>query len=133
MNWPIPAHVGGSSNGRTADSDSVNLGSSPSPPANLLRFIRKIFMQQVNDNTALQRFELEESGHIAFADYRRSEGVLTLTHVEAPPALRGSGAAGRLMEGIMNHAHTEGILIVPLCSYAAAWIERHPEHHNLLA
>ena len=27
------AHVGGSSNGRTTDSDSVNLGSSPSPPA----------------------------------------------------------------------------------------------------
>jgi hypothetical protein len=30
----IDSEIGGSSNGRTADSDSVNLGSNPSPPAN---------------------------------------------------------------------------------------------------
>ncbi len=32
------APVGGSSNGRTADSDSASLGSNPSPPANLYRY-----------------------------------------------------------------------------------------------
>jgi hypothetical protein len=30
----LDARVGGSSNGRTADSDSASLGSNPSPPAN---------------------------------------------------------------------------------------------------
>ncbi len=39
---PAPAHVppgvGGSSNGRTADSDSACLGSNPSPPANSQRY-----------------------------------------------------------------------------------------------
>jgi hypothetical protein len=30
----VDGEIGGSSNGRTADSDSVNLGSNPSPPAN---------------------------------------------------------------------------------------------------
>lgn len=50
----------------------------------------------LTDNTALQRFELEESGLIAFANYRRSGQHVVIPHVEAPPALRGTGAAGRL-------------------------------------
>ncbi len=33
-NFGAPPFFGGSSSGRTADSDSVNLGSNPSPPAN---------------------------------------------------------------------------------------------------
>src|ERR1700730_11244460 len=33
--WPAAPADGGSSNGRTADSDSASLGSNPSPPANL--------------------------------------------------------------------------------------------------
>jgi hypothetical protein len=36
-NKPIQSLNGGSSNGRTTDSDSVNLGSNPSPPANYFK------------------------------------------------------------------------------------------------
>ena len=40
--WSDPAG-GGSSSGRTTDSDSVNLGSNPSPPANIqARFVRAL-------------------------------------------------------------------------------------------
>ncbi len=52
--------------------------------------------------------------------------------MEAAPALRGTGAAGRLMEGVLASARAEGLRVVPLCSYAAAYIRRHPEHHDLL-
>lgn len=85
-------------------------------------------MTSVVNNQEKQRYELEIDGHTAFADYRRENDILTLTHVEAPPALRGTGAAGRLMEGIMQSVRQEKLKVIPLCSYAAAWLQRHPQY-----
>ena len=62
-----------------------------------------------------------------FADYRRDGGTLYIDYVEAPPALRGSGAAGRLMAGVMQAARAQNLSVVPICGYAAAWIKRHPD------
>lgn len=87
----------------------------------------------VTDNAAQRRFELEVDGQIVFADYRRRDGVLAITHVEAPPSLRGSGAAGRLMEGVMAIARAEAVKVAPLCSYAAAWLRRHRDYDDLVA
>lgn len=89
-------------------------------------------MTGVIDNPRRNRFELEEQGELAFADYRRANGQLIIPHVEAAPALRGTGAAGRLMEGVLAAARAEGLRVVPLCGYAAAYIQRHKEHQDLL-
>jgi predicted GNAT family acetyltransferase len=88
---------------------------------------------EVTDNAALSRFELVEQGLIVFADYRRAGQVLILPHVEAPPELRGQGTAGRLMQGVLEHARAEGLKVRPLCAYAAAFIRRHGEFQDLLA
>ncbi|MEZ5559717.1 MAG: GNAT family N-acetyltransferase [Pseudomonadales bacterium] len=90
-------------------------------------------MNRVIDNPDRSRFELEEAGQILWADYRRRDGVLVIPHVEAPVALRGTGASGRLMEGLLALARERGERIVPTCSWAAAYLRRHPEHHDLLA
>jgi hypothetical protein len=87
----------------------------------------------VTDNRERSRFELDIDGRIVFADYRRRGATLVIPHVEAPPPLRGTGAAGRLMRGVMEIARAEGAKVVPLCGYAAAWIRRHKEYHDLLA
>jgi hypothetical protein len=87
----------------------------------------------VVDNRPASRFELTEQGLTAFADYTRRGGALVIPHVEAPMALRGQGTAGRLMAGLVALARAEGVKIVPLCPYAAAWLRRHPEHADLVA
>jgi len=84
------------------------------------------------DNPDRNRFELDVDGQVAFADYRRQDGVLVIRHVEAPLPLRGTGAAGRLMEGVAQAARQEGAKIAPLCGYASAWLRRHREHHDLM-
>lgn len=84
-------------------------------------------------NEQNHRFELEENGHIAFADYRLEGDNLIIPHVEAPPELRGTGAAGRLMEHICLRAGRNGWKITPTCSYAKAWISKHEEYAALLA
>lgn len=87
----------------------------------------------VTDNPAKSRFELEVDGRIVFGNYRRDGDRLVITHVEAPPALRGTGAASRFMAGLMLVARREGLRLVPRCGYAASWIQAHREHHDLLA
>ena len=51
----------------------------------------------------------------------------------APPALRGHGTAGRLMEGIVERARAEGFKITPTCSYAHTWFRRHTDAQDVLA
>jgi uncharacterized protein len=84
-------------------------------------------MSEVYDNPSRHRFEMVEQGQTVFADYRRDGGRLFIDHVEAPISLRGAGAAGRFMEGLVAAAKAEGSTIVPICSYAVAWLRRNPE------
>ncbi len=86
----------------------------------------------VHDNHEKQRFELSENGLTAFASYRRAGGRVVIPHVEAPPALRGKGTAGRLMQGISELARSEKFTVMPTCSYARAWFRRHPEYADVL-
>jgi predicted GNAT family acetyltransferase len=87
----------------------------------------------IRDNTALNRFELEVNGQIVFATYRRQGDTLAIPHVEAPPSLRGTGAAGRLMAEVMALARAEKLKVRPICGYASLWVRRHKEFHDLLA
>ena len=87
----------------------------------------------VHDNPELSRYELEEDGQIVFANYRRRDGTLVITHVEAPVPLRGTGASHRLMQGLMDIVRQDGMKVVPLCGFASAWIRRHKDYAYLLA
>ena len=87
----------------------------------------------LRDNVPDRRYELEADGQIVWADYRRDGERLVITHVEAPSALRGTGAAGRLMAAVADDARANRMRIVPLCGYTAAWLRRHPEHIDLIA
>jgi predicted GNAT family acetyltransferase len=84
------------------------------------------------DNSEQQRFEATENGLLVFANYRRHDATYVITHVEADPALRGTGAASRLMQAIVDHARANNLRLVPRCAYAVAWMKRHPETADLL-
>jgi predicted GNAT family acetyltransferase len=86
----------------------------------------------IADNADLHRFELAVDGETAFANYRREPGLLTITHVETPPALQGGGVAGRLMKAILDGARAGGVKVAPRCPYASAYIRRHPEYRDLV-
>jgi len=84
------------------------------------------------DNPEQHRFELSENGLTVFAEYRQHDNRYVLTHVEADPALRGTGAAARLMEAIVALAREKKFQIVPRCAYAVAWFKRHPDAADVL-
>jgi predicted GNAT family acetyltransferase len=66
-----------------------------------------------------------------FADYAVQGNTRVILHVEADRALRGTGAAGRFMQALAEHARAEGLKLAPRCSYAVAWLKRHPEFDDI--
>ena len=87
----------------------------------------------MKNNTSQNRFELEIDGHIAFATYSMNGNVATIPHVFAPVELRGTGAAGKLMQGIMDYAKANNLKINPVCPYAISWMNKHKEFDGLKA
>lgn len=89
-------------------------------------------MDNLHDNAAGSQYELVLDGQTVFARYRKSDGVLTILWVESPPALRGAGAAGRLMKLVAAEAKAKGWSVVPVCGYAAAWLRGSHQYRDLV-
>jgi predicted GNAT family acetyltransferase len=87
----------------------------------------------LRDDAAAGRLEMDEAGQTVFADYRLDGARLIIDHVEAPMALRGTGAAGRFMTCLARFARSKDLTIVPLCGYAAQWLRASAEHRDLIS
>jgi uncharacterized protein len=86
----------------------------------------------VTRNTAASRFEVVINGHLAECVYRQEGDVLVLVHTEVPAALQGMGLAGQLVQAALDWARAEKLHVRPSCSYAASYMRRRPETHDLL-
>lgn len=85
----------------------------------------------VRDNTERQRFELDADGHIAFADYKRAGGLLSMLHTEVPKALEGRGIGSALIRGVLDAARGEGLKVNAQCPFAKAYLDKHAEYADL--
>ena len=66
----------------------------------------------VRDNADRHRFELDADGHIAFSNYKRAEGVLTILHTEVPKALEGRGIGSALIRGVLDIARSQRLKVI---------------------
>lgn len=86
---------------------------------------------EITDNAARRRYELVVDGSTAFVTYRRGSGTITFVHTEVPESLAGRGIGGRLARHVLDIARRDGLTVVPLCPFIAAYMERHPEYDDL--
>ena len=86
---------------------------------------------EVVHNAHANRFELTINGHLSLADYEIVEGRMILNHTEVSAALQGRGIAGKLVRAALESARSQGLRVVPACSYVAAYMDRHPEFEDL--
>ncbi|RYF40366.1 MAG: N-acetyltransferase [Comamonadaceae bacterium] len=85
------------------------------------------------DNTSAHRFELRLGDAVAaFAEYQLAPGTLTLTHTEVLPAHEGKGLASKLAKFSLGQVRDRGLKAVPVCSFFAGYIDKHPEYQDLL-
>ena len=92
-------------------------------------------MHTIQHDSAHQRFTTEVDGHPARVDYTfdPTGAVMAITHTIVPPEIGGRGIAGALVQAALEHARAQGWKVEPQCSYADAWMRRHPEFDALRA
>ncbi|MEI2415678.1 GNAT family N-acetyltransferase [Orrella sp. JC864] len=88
---------------------------------------------EVHHHPEHSRFEAEVDGHLCVLDYLLHERTMTITHTGVPAAVGGRGIAADLTRVALDTAQAQGWKVVPACSYAAAYLRRHPQYQGLLA
>lgn len=86
----------------------------------------------VRHDAARHEFSVELEGHAGVLDYHLHGTTMTITHTLVPEAIGGRGVAGELTRVALETARVNGWKVVPMCSYAVAYLRRHPEYSDLL-
>jgi predicted GNAT family acetyltransferase len=86
-------------------------------------------MSTVEHDPHAQRFSLEADGELAVLDYTLTGEVMTITHTGVPEAIGGRGLAAQLTRAALAQARQRRWKVIAACSYAAAYLEKHPEEN----
>jgi uncharacterized protein len=79
------------------------------------------------------RYAVQLDGVEAAMTYSRAGTNLNIIdHTEVPDAMRGRSVGQALVRRAVEDARAEGRLILPLCPFAKAQIERHQEWQDVL-
>ena len=86
----------------------------------------------LHHDPAACRFSTRLDGHEAELVYSLRGARMVIDHTGVPEAIGGRGVAAALVKAALEHARAQGWRVVPACSYAAAYVQRHPEYANLM-
>jgi uncharacterized protein len=86
----------------------------------------------VEHNQSTHRFEVKSGGEVAFLEYRLEGGAIALLHTKVPPPLEGQGVASALASAAFDYARSHQLRVTVICPYVAKWLEKHPEHRDLV-
>ena len=84
-------------------------------------------MPAISHDEASHQFSTQVDGHRAVLDYTLNGNLMNITHTEVPRAIGGRGIAAELMRAAIARARDNNWTINPECSYAAAYLNKHPE------
>jgi predicted GNAT family acetyltransferase len=86
-----------------------------------------------DEGTSKGRYSVVVDGCTAEMTYSRAgDGLIIIDHTEVPAALRGRKIGNRLLRQAIEDARREKVVIVPLCPFAKAQFDRHPEWLDVL-
>jgi len=86
----------------------------------------------IHDNTESHRYELPVGSEVAVVIYNLSGQNLMITETLVPVALEGQGIASRLAKHVIADARTRNLLILPVCPFFSAYLQKHPEHADVV-
>ncbi|UIK07791.1 DUF5996 family protein [Neorhizobium galegae] len=85
------------------------------------------------DGASKGRYRIVVEGVEAEMTYSHAgKDLIIIDHTDVPAALRGRKIGERLVRQAVEDARREGVTIIPLCPFAKAQIERHPEWQDVL-
>ena len=78
------------------------------------------------------RFTVTKDGMTAELNYRMADREMIITHIGVPRPLEGRGIGSALAKAGLEYAREAGLTVVPVCSFARAYMDRNPEYQSLL-
>ena len=84
-------------------------------------------MNAISHEPGTHRFTTEVDGSRAQLDYTLTGRNMTITHTWVPPEIGGRGVAAELMRSALSAARAAGWSVTAACSYAAAYLAKHPQ------
>ncbi len=84
-------------------------------------------------NESENQFELHIGEQIAFVEYYRDGNKIHLTHTEVPQSLQGHGVGSELTEKTFQYIRNNNLVLIPLCSFVAHYVNNHPQWHSILS
>jgi predicted GNAT family acetyltransferase len=79
------------------------------------------------------QFEIHLDDHLAFIEFVRKGKKIWLTHTEVPKSLEGQGIGSALVEKVLQHLKKEKLVLIPSCSFVAAYVNEHSEWQEILS
>lgn len=87
----------------------------------------------INDDEVAHRYEAREDDEVVgFIDYVLKYGRLALVHTEVLPAHQGQGISAGLIRFALDDARRRGLRVIASCPHVRAYVERHPETHDIV-
>jgi predicted GNAT family acetyltransferase len=86
----------------------------------------------VTHNPAENRFETWVDGQLSKLDYNIHDNTIVMMHVGVHPDHREHGIAGKLTQTALEYAKEKKLRVIPMCSYVAAYIRKHPQYLDLM-
>lgn len=74
------------------------------------------------------RFEVKIGEDTAYVEYTLHSESLDIEHTFVPKPMEGQGLAAALVKSAYDYALANHLKPLATCSYAVAWLERHPEY-----
>ena len=66
------------------------------------------------------------------AEYRMMSGRRVFTHTEVADDFSGMGLASQVAKFALDDMRSQGVQVVPLCPFFAAYIRRHPDYEAIV-
>ncbi len=86
----------------------------------------------IRDNAEAHRYELPVGDQVAVVIYNLSGQNLMITETLVPEALEGQGIASRLARHVLADAKARDLMILPVCPFFSAYLQKHPEHAGVV-
>jgi hypothetical protein len=88
----------------------------------------------VTDVPDQHRYEARIDGDLmGIAEYRLGDTQIVFTHTEVADEAEGKGVGGALVRWALDDVRARGLQVVPRCPFVRAYIDKHPEHADLVA
>jgi predicted GNAT family acetyltransferase len=87
---------------------------------------------EIRNNAEAKRYELPIEGEVAVVTYNLTPPNLMITETLVPVSLEGRGIASRLAKHVLADAKARDLLVLPVCPFFSAYLQKHPEHAEVV-